>query len=101
MRDFRKEQPIEAEVAPPDESPGPSSICARREQQELMAHAINALPEADRILLRLREWHDWTYAALAALIDGSETEKGRVRMQRRITQIRFELSRDPSLPDPG
>lgn len=100
IRDFRKDQPIETEYAPPDDAPSPSSICARKERDERVTGAVNALPEVDRILFRLRELHSWTYAALAGLLDGDETERGRVGMQRRITKIRFELERDDSLKGP-
>ncbi len=65
----------------------------------MLLDVVNGLPEADRLLLRLKDLHDWPYMSLAELLEGRESESGRVRMQRRLTQIRFELRQNDSLQD--
>ncbi len=97
LRDFRNEEPRCEGVERPGDGPSPSSIVSEKEREAVLLGAINTLPEADRMLLRLREFHDWTYMALAALLEGEATDAGRVRMQRRLTQIRFELGEDEAI----
>jgi RNA polymerase sigma factor (sigma-70 family) len=97
LRDFRKEEPSSAEVEHPDDGPSPSRFVLEKERDEVLQAAINSLPEADRLLLRLYEFHEWTYMALAELLDGEATDSGRVRMHRRLTQCRFELGEDAAI----
>jgi RNA polymerase sigma factor (sigma-70 family) len=99
IRDFRKDEPIQEGFEQEASVLSPSSVISQKEREDLLVNAINGLPEADRILLRLKDLHDWTYKSLADLLDGQETDSGRVRMQRRITQIRFELGQNDSLKD--
>ena len=99
IRDFRKDEPIQEGFEQVASVLSPSSVISQKEREDLLVNAINGLPEADRILLRLKDLHDWTYKSLADLLDGQETDSGRVRMQRRITQIRFELGQNDSLKD--
>jgi RNA polymerase sigma factor (sigma-70 family) len=99
LRDFRSEQPDVVGVEPLGGGSSPSSIVRDKERDDVLLAALNALPEADRILLRLREFHGWKYMALAALLDGEATDSGRVRMQRRLTQLRFELGEDDAIKD--
>jgi RNA polymerase sigma factor (sigma-70 family) len=99
MRDFRKDEPILEGSEHPDSVLTPSSMYGRKERDEILENAVNGLPEADRMLLRLKDSHDWSYKSLAELLEGQETEAGRVRMQRRITQLRFELRQNDSLKD--
>jgi RNA polymerase sigma factor (sigma-70 family) len=93
-RDFRLDQ------TPPDGfdqqagQASPSSTCGGRGRDALLGQAVNALPPQDRLLLRLREFHDWTYEALAELLDGQASDAGRMRMQRRLTQLLFRLRND-------
>jgi RNA polymerase sigma-70 factor (ECF subfamily) len=94
QRDFRRDQPVPDGFDQQAAGPSPSSIYCQRERDELLGQAVNALPEADRMLLRLREWHDWTYAALAQLLDGDASEAGRVRVQRRLAELYFQLGED-------
>jgi RNA polymerase sigma factor (sigma-70 family) len=97
VRDFRNDEPNGEAVERPGCGPSPSSVVCGKERDELLLAAINALPEADRMLLRLREVHGWSYIALAELLDGEATDSGRVRMQRRLTQLRFELAEDDAI----
>jgi RNA polymerase sigma factor (sigma-70 family) len=99
IRDFRKDEPIQEGFEQEASVLSPSSVISQKEREDLLVNAINGLPEADRILLRLKDLHDWTYKSIADLLDGQETDSGRVRMQRRITQIRFELGQNDSLKD--
>jgi RNA polymerase sigma factor (sigma-70 family) len=99
VRDLRKDEPIRDGVDHADAAPTPSSICIRKERDERLIEAVNALPEADRLLLRLRDQHDWTYIELAELLEGEPSEAGRVRMQRRVNRIRFGLGDDETLRD--
>jgi RNA polymerase sigma factor (sigma-70 family) len=98
-RDFRQDQ------TPPDgfdqqaSDPSPSSACGNRERDALLGQAVNALPPEDRLLLRLRECHDWTYEALAELLDGQASDAGRMRMQRLLTQLLFRLRSDNAMQD--
>jgi RNA polymerase sigma factor (sigma-70 family) len=101
IRDFRKDEPIHEGFEHQDSALSPSSLISQREREDTLVNAINGLPEADRILLRLKDAHDWSYKALAELLDGQESDSGRVRMQRRITQLRFELGQNDSLKDLG
>lgn len=95
QRDFRRDQPVPEGFDQQAAGPSPSSIYCQRERDELLGVAVNALPEADRMLLRLREWHDWTNAALAQLLDGKESDAGRVRVQRRLAELYFRLGEGP------
>jgi RNA polymerase sigma factor (sigma-70 family) len=98
-RDFHRDQPASTDL---DQWPGgssPSSICRGKERDELLGQAINALPEADRMLLRLSFWHNWTHLALAELLDGQESEPGRMRVQRRLKALIFDLGGDDSIQD--
>jgi RNA polymerase sigma factor (sigma-70 family) len=97
VRNFRKDEPISDEAEQPVVGPSPSSAFGHREREEALINAVNALPEADRILLRLRQMHGWKYADLAELIDGMSTESGRVRMQRRITRLYFTLGENETV----
>lgn len=99
IRDFRKDEPIQEGFEHEESVLSPSSVISQKEQEDLLVNAINGLPEADRILLRLKDLHNWTYKSLAELLDGQETDAGRVRMQRRLTQLRFELGQNDSLKD--
>jgi RNA polymerase sigma factor (sigma-70 family) len=99
IRDFRKDEPIQEGFEQESSVASPSSVIGQKEREALLVNAINELPESDRILLRLKDLHDWTYKSLAELIDGHESDSGRVRMQRRITEIRFELGQNDSLKD--
>ena len=101
IRDFRKDEPIQPGFEQQDGAPSPSSECCQKERDDMLVNAINGLPEVDRILLRLKDSHAWSYASLAELVDGRETNAGRVRLQRRITQLRFELRQNDSLQDLG
>jgi RNA polymerase sigma factor (sigma-70 family) len=98
-RDFRRDQAAPEGMDPPGCGPGPGSVCRQKERDALLTHAINALPEADRVLLRLHEWNEWTYTALAGLLDGEESDSGRMRVQRRLTELRFRLGDDESLQE--
>jgi RNA polymerase sigma factor (sigma-70 family) len=99
IRDFRKDEPIQEGFEHEQSVLSPSSVISQKEQEDLLVNAINGLPEADRILLRLKDLHNWTYKSLAELLDGQETDAGRVRMQRRLTLLRFELGQSDSLKD--
>ena len=99
IRDFRKDEPIKEGIEHEAIVSSPSSVLSQREREEMLVSAINGLPEADRMLLRLKDLHEWTYKSLAELLDGQETDAGRVRIQRRITRIRFELGQNDSLKD--
>jgi RNA polymerase sigma factor (sigma-70 family) len=99
IRDFRKDEPFQDGFEHPDSALSPSSVAGRNERDEVLIDAINALPESDRILFRLKELHAWSYKSIAELVDGRQTESGRVRMQRRLTEIRFELRQNESLED--
>jgi RNA polymerase sigma factor (sigma-70 family) len=99
IRDFHKDEPIQEGFEQEASVLSPSSVISQKEQEDLLVNAINGLPEADRILLRLKDLHNWTYKSLAELLDGQETDAGRVRMQRRLTQLRFELGQNDSLKD--
>jgi RNA polymerase sigma factor (sigma-70 family) len=96
----REVGPAEA-IDPAGGGPSPSSLCRRGERDELVGRAVNALPEADRILLRLYVWHGWTHRALAELLDGRESDAGRVRVQRRLTERLLRLREDGTLQDLG
>jgi DNA-directed RNA polymerase specialized sigma24 family protein len=99
VRDFRRDQPIPERFDGRDDGPSPSSACGLNERVELLREAVNALPESDRILLRLFLGHEWTYTGLAGLVSGEATDAGRVAMRRRLTQLQFRLGKDDSAPD--
>jgi len=101
MRDFRRNQPVPDDFDPQTGGPSLSSICGRRERDELLGQAVNALPEADRMLLRLREWHSWTHAALAKLIDGEESDAGRMRVKRQLAELYLRLGEDDRIQGLG
>jgi RNA polymerase sigma factor (sigma-70 family) len=100
-RDFRREQPLPERFDQQAGEPSPSSLCRRHERDELLGKAVSELPEADRLLLRLRVWHDWTWGALAELLDGRESDAGRMRVQRRLTGLLFELGENIPIKDLG
>jgi RNA polymerase sigma factor (sigma-70 family) len=101
MRHPGKEAELAEGIEPAGGGPSPSSLYRRGERDELVGQAVNALPEADRILLRLYVWHDWTYKALAELLDGRESDAGRMRVQRRLTERLLRLGEDATLQDLG
>ncbi len=96
-RDYHRDQTAPEGLDPATNSPGPSSIYRRKERSEVLEQAVNALPEADRLLLRLREEHRWDYADLAELLEGQRSDAGRMRMKRRLTEILFRLRGDGSI----
>jgi len=98
-RDFRMDQPIPEGFDQQAGDPSPSSIYRRQERDDRLTQAVNALPEANRMLLRLRVLHDWTYAALAELLDGKESDAGRMVVKRRVTKIQFDLGDDGPIQD--
>jgi RNA polymerase sigma factor (sigma-70 family) len=99
-RDFHRDQPVSQAADAPAGDRTPSSIVSAREQHELLRQTVNDLPEADRILLRLREVHDWGYKALAELLDGQESEAGRMRVQRRLTELLLRLKETGPFKEP-
>jgi RNA polymerase sigma factor (sigma-70 family) len=96
-RDAGKDRPLAEGVDRPAATPAASSLFRERERNELLERAINRLDEPDRLLLRLRYWHDWSCPQLAALVDGELTEAGRVRMQRRLAELEFRLGEDDEI----
>ncbi|MCI0458754.1 MAG: sigma-70 family RNA polymerase sigma factor, partial [Gemmataceae bacterium] len=101
MRDFRKVQPIPERFDQPAGDPTPSSIMARQEQDLLLEQAVNALPESDRMLLRLRVLHGWKHEDLAELLDGHRSDAGRKRVQRRLTELLYQLREVGPVQDQG
>src|SRR5262245_15357579 len=69
-RDGRREQPLPADVGPREEEPSPSGLARESERDAVLQEQMNALQEADRMLLRLSYWHRWTDVALAELLHG-------------------------------
>ena len=98
---FRRDQQVPEGFDRPADDPSPSSICRGRERDELLGQAVAALPEADRLLLRLREWHGWTHEALAELLDGQKSPAGRMRVQRRLAELYFRLGEEGPIQDLG
>jgi RNA polymerase sigma factor (sigma-70 family) len=99
--DFRRDQPVPEGFDQPGTGPSPSSIFCGRERDELLGQAVAALPEADRLVLRLREWHGWTHEALAELLDGQKSPAGRMRVQRRLAELYFRLGEEGQIQDLG
>ncbi len=52
-----------------DQAPGPEAALIQKEQALLIQQAINALPEAARSVLVLREYGELSYQEIAAVLD--------------------------------
>ncbi|MEZ0396701.1 MAG: sigma-70 family RNA polymerase sigma factor [Anaerolineales bacterium] len=52
-----------------DQTPGPEEALIRREQVELLQRALQALPEASRSVLVLREYGELSYQEIANVLD--------------------------------
>lgn len=91
-RNFRKDQPIPEGLEPHSRTPSPSSTYRRREKTAAVETALTGLAETDRVLFRLKELHDWPMTDLAALLEGQSTDAGRMRVKRRLADIRLRLS---------
>ncbi len=76
LRDFRNEEPSPEGLERPGRGPSPSTIVRDQERDALLLGAINTLSEADRMLLRLKDFHDWTYTALAELVERGGDGRG-------------------------
>jgi RNA polymerase sigma-70 factor (ECF subfamily) len=103
-RDLGKEQPLPAGVDPPGGEPSPSGVARERERDAILQEQLNALPEVDRLLMRLSCWHDWTDVALAELLYGSfatklEGEAKRKEVGRRLAKLGLVLARNKSIQD--
>ena len=44
-------------------------------------------------------WRDWPHSVLAELLDGQATEAGRMRVQRRLAELYFQLGEDEQVRD--
>ena len=77
-----------------DASPSPSSVGGRRERDEVVRRAVAGLPEADRLLMRLRFWHDWSFPDLDELLTGERTEAGSKAVSRRLDKLYLSLPVD-------
>jgi RNA polymerase sigma-70 factor (ECF subfamily) len=94
QRDFRRDQSATEALDQVAGGPSPSSVLRQRERDEVVGQALNALPEADRMLLRLREWHGLSYEALAELLEGEPSAAGRMRVRRRLAALLLQLGED-------
>lgn len=99
QRDYHQNQPVPDGFEQPASGPSPSSIYCQRERDEVLTQAINRLPEADRMLLRLYDWHDWTHMALAELLNGEKSDAGRMDVRRRLAKLYIQLGEDGSIQD--
>ena len=97
VRDVRKEQQAPEGHDPAAAGPTPSSLYRRAEREDALRLAINTLPEADRLLYRLKYVHGWRDLQLAGLLEGEETDAGRMRIQRRLAKIRHHLAEKKEL----
>jgi RNA polymerase sigma-70 factor (ECF subfamily) len=81
-------------------SPGPETAYLEKEQADLVQGAVNALPEAARTVLVLREYGGLTYEEIASLIEipvgtvMSRLNYARNRLREMLRKDRLEMERE-------
>jgi RNA polymerase sigma factor (sigma-70 family) len=100
-RDLLKAQPLPDGLDLKSSGLSPSSEYRRRERDDSIAQVIRDMPEADRLLFRLRYENRWSYMALAELLEGQASDAGRKRVQRRLDALVEEVAENPRIKDSG
>ncbi len=97
-RDVRRTKSIDDGTDHDDGGQTPSKIVASSENEALLTEIVNTLSEADRMLLRLRYFNEWSHMDLAQLLEGEASNDGRMRVQRRIYRLLMNLKTDTDNP---
>ncbi len=83
-----------------EKSPGPEAAYLQKEQAHLLQGAVQALPEAARAVLVLREYGELSYAEIAAVLEipvgtvMSRLNYARTHLRELLKNDRLEMERD-------